>query len=60
MTTKPVGNHKKRDAPCSASLFLEQGIRYRRVKKEGGRRASAPSEEKKQDPCGGDCLQPPR
>ena len=29
-------------------------------KKEGGRRASAPSEEKKQDPCGGDCSQPPR
>ena len=57
-TTKPVGSHKKRDA--RGRLFFEQGIRYRRVKKEGGRRASAPSEEKKQDPCGGDCSQPPR
>ena len=56
---KTCGHPQKKRRP-RASLFLEQGIRYRRVKKEGGRRASAPSEEKKQDPCGGDCSQPPR
>ena len=56
---KTCGQSQKKRRP-RASLFLEQGIRYRRVKKEGGRRASAPSEEKKQDPCGGDCSQPPR
>ena len=59
----------KKETRCMARLFFGAGYGGFAVqnrspagtrKKEGGRRASAPSEEKKQDPCGGDCSQPPR
>ena len=38
---------KKETRHAARLFFAAQGIRYLRVKKEGGRRASAPSEEKK-------------